>query len=293
MVITAATNLAAAMPGIQGFMPLPSEIGNEFMTLQTSNMALTFGFYYNLAGRLSGSLTNEEVEQMKKNPNEVLEFLKPYFDENYKFFKKQAETHWLEIQTHILDKAHELEILKVQYNIQLLKDVVPAYLEEIKKLSDESIPTIGNASGSDIIASIFGPIGNLLNTVSESITPGTASAVTPTTPTVNPIFSEEPQGPPTIENQLDEALEEEKTVTIVFEAPNLATGTPQTYNLPNTESGHEQAIVSKWNEVNRFLESSNSTLKKFIPWYTTWISLYQKEFHAHYGRFVALPGPTA
>ena len=131
MGIGSLAGVANAIPGIQGFSPLPSEIGNEFMTLQTANLAIAFGFLNQVGGRLSGSLTNEEVDAIKKDPMKIQEFLKPFFDSNYNFFKKQAEEHWVDIQKHILDKAHDLELLKVEYNIRLLKELPPEYLEAL------------------------------------------------------------------------------------------------------------------------------------------------------------------
>jgi hypothetical protein len=116
------------LPSIQGFQPLPFAAANEFMSLQGGNMALYFGAYFQIGKRYVSSLSNEAFNRMMAQPKEMIDLLQPQSDALVQNFIDQLDKRAQEIQTIILDHAHELELKKVEYNVDLLTKIPVEYI---------------------------------------------------------------------------------------------------------------------------------------------------------------------
>jgi hypothetical protein len=123
--------MLGALPSIGGFAPLPFAAANSFMAMQGGNMAVKFGGYYKLSGRIVDEMTPKEIKHARDNPKWFYDnYLKPQSDFIVTEFKKEIEQHSQIIQEMILQQSHQLELKKVEYNIRLLKELPKEYIEQ-------------------------------------------------------------------------------------------------------------------------------------------------------------------
>ena len=214
----------------------------------------------------------------------IQEFLKPFFDSNYNFFKKQAEEHWVDIQKHILDKAHDLELLKVEYNIRLLKELPPEYLEAL--------------AGPGPVENLQGNLGGLndfFKKIAEILQKGpvvrepTPAPAPPSPPPVNPTHHPQPAGP-------TQPTEEVKKL-ITFKHKNLGdwkTESLITFTNNNTYEKHKKYLdnmaniyVTQFNAAEAFKRNNSpgtnisDILARRIKLF---IHKYQNELQKHFGK---------
>lgn len=123
--------VAGLIPKIEGFAPLPNAAADAFMAMQGGHMALLFGAEYTIGKRLIASMSNEEFNSAKDNPQQFTDKLKPHYEKITQMFESELATNFSRIQELVLDKAFDIEILKVHQNVKLLKELPSAYWEAI------------------------------------------------------------------------------------------------------------------------------------------------------------------
>lgn len=123
--------LTDLIPKIEGFAPLPSASADAFMSMQGGHMALYFGAYYTIGKRSMAKLTNEEFNLAMEEPSRFTNILEPHTNEITNAFEKYLSTHVDRIQEKVLDKAYDLEILKIHQNVKLLKELPATYWEAL------------------------------------------------------------------------------------------------------------------------------------------------------------------
>ncbi len=140
MVLDAITGL---IPKIEGFAPLPSASADAFMSMQGGHMALYFGAYYTIGKRSIAKMTNEEFNLALEEPTKFTEILQPHTQEINNVFENYLANTVDKIQALVLEKAFDLEILKIHQNVKLLKELPSAYWEAIFSTNKK----IGDATG--------------------------------------------------------------------------------------------------------------------------------------------------
>jgi len=141
--------LSGLIPKIEGFAPLPSAAADAFMSMQGGHMALYFGAMYKFGTRFVDSLDNETYNSYKLKPALLIAALKPMNDAITDAFMTRLNTDIDPIQNRVLDKAYDLEILKIHQNVKLLKELPSAYWEAIWSTNqkiNQAIPAGENTS---------------------------------------------------------------------------------------------------------------------------------------------------
>ncbi len=123
--------LAGFIPKIEGFAPLPSASADAFMSMQGGHMALYFGAEYTIGKRLIASMSNDEFNFAVKNPLLFIAKIDVHYREITKVFEKYLDEHVDRIQQKVLEKAFEVEKLKVMQNVKLIKELPAVYWEAI------------------------------------------------------------------------------------------------------------------------------------------------------------------
>lgn len=133
--------LSGLIPKIEGFAPLPSAAADSFMAMQGGHMALYFGAFYKFATRLMDSQSNETFNALANDPKKLMNFLDPYSKAITEQFITRLKEETDTIQRLVLDKAYDMEILKIHQTVKLLKELPSAYwnaIFEVNKKIDEA-----------------------------------------------------------------------------------------------------------------------------------------------------------
>lgn len=129
--------VAGLIPKIEGFAPLPSATADAFMAMQGGHMALYFGAEYTIGKRLIASMSNEEFNKSVSNPQMFINKIEPHYRVITGAFEQHINTDIDRIQNLVLEKAFDLEILKIHQNVKLLKELPSAYWEAIWSTGDK------------------------------------------------------------------------------------------------------------------------------------------------------------
>jgi len=125
------------IPKIEGFAPLPSASADAFMSMQGGHMALYFGAYYTIGKRSMARLTNEEFNLAMEEPDKFTDILAPHQKAITQAFEKHLNEDIDRIQNLVLEKAFDIEILKIHQNVKLLKELPQAYWDAIFAVTDK------------------------------------------------------------------------------------------------------------------------------------------------------------
>ncbi len=123
--------LTGALPSVEGFAPLPSHTAEAFMVLQGGQMALDFGAQYTIGKRIMAALSNEKFNEGVKDPHVFTEILKPHHQEMTKRFIESVKNDTPVIQKLVMEKAYDLEMLKIEQNVKLILAMPAAYFDAI------------------------------------------------------------------------------------------------------------------------------------------------------------------
>ncbi len=123
--------ISGLIPKIEGFAPLPNASADAFMAMQGGHMALYFGAMYQFGKRIVSSQTNESFNAIAKNPKLLTQMLDPHYKEITNAFENHANSQFERVQTLVMEKAYQIEILKVHQNVKLLKELPSAYWQAI------------------------------------------------------------------------------------------------------------------------------------------------------------------
>ncbi len=142
--------VAGLIPKIEGFAPLPSATADAFMPMQGGHMALNFGAFYTFGTRSVDSQDNASFNAMKENPQLLISKLEPHYKAITTAFEKHVNESIDKTQNTVLDKAYDLEILKIHQNVKLLKELPSAYWEAIFSTRDKIIDRERFSEGSGV-----------------------------------------------------------------------------------------------------------------------------------------------
>jgi hypothetical protein len=145
--------LLGMMPKIEGFAPLPAASAAAFMEYQTKIMMLSGGVSWAAGQRFIKAMSNDEFNQMmgtasylkvdgNTNINNVItaqqkeikdglwKKIQPLLESARETLEKNIDNSD-KLQHKIIEKAFDLEMAKVQFNMKLLRELPKEYFREI------------------------------------------------------------------------------------------------------------------------------------------------------------------
>ncbi len=114
------------------------------MAMQGGHMGMSFMAYGKIGERIISAMKNEPFNAAVKNPKLFTALLEPHYDEITNVFEGHLQKHYAKIQQLVMEKAYDIEILKIHQNVKLLKELPSAYWEAIWATNDKINQTTSN-----------------------------------------------------------------------------------------------------------------------------------------------------
>ena len=163
------------LPSIGGFQPLANTMMIPFMELQTLAMARAFGINYEAGKRMVRAMSNDEFNNHMKTGFDDFDKIQNITVQKslQEIFSPENIEYFRDLQRQIYLEYVEFEKIKVQANIQLLKELPPEYLQifagaitnpDITAAVRQGEQSIGKGISEDL-AAIFGSLRDSIENI--------------------------------------------------------------------------------------------------------------------------------
>ena len=156
-----------ALPSVQGFGPMPTSVVIPFMTAQSASMMLSAGIMWQFGKRWVDRMKNKEFNNHASDLPGLANLMTAMSGTiTEKMMQENALDFYRNLQHKVMDEMVELEKIKVNANIRLIKELPPEYFQLIGEAVKET--GVGDAI-TDGGAAALGPLGQLFKHLGDLV----------------------------------------------------------------------------------------------------------------------------